>query len=206
MAYVDFDLRKAVQSFELTENDETDLFADVQPIEPSNSLKDFLDDLVPVALGINSEQARREYIISPILIEARRRSRAKINVFPGVMLKVDETRGLTGYCDYLIARSARLYYLESPLVAVVEAKREELNAGLGQCVAEMVAIQMFNEKDGRPVPAVYGAVTSGTNWRFLILEGNSLSIDLPEYTLRDLAKILGILVEFAGGGPTPAEP
>jgi hypothetical protein len=155
MAYVDFDLRKAVQSFELTENDETDLFADVQPIEPSNSLKDFLDDLVPVALGINSEQARREYIISPILIEARRRSRAKINVFPGVMLKVDETRGLTGYCDYLIARSARLYYLESPLVAVVEAKREELNAGLGQCVAEMVAIQMFNEKDGRPVPAVY---------------------------------------------------
>ncbi len=121
------------------------------------------------------------------------------------MLRVDEPNGLTGYCDYLIARSSKLFYLESPIVAVVEAKREDLIAGLGQCVAEMVAIQMFNEKDGRSLPVVYGSVTSGSNWRFLRLEGKSLSIDLPEYTLRDLAKILGILVSFVDGGPKPAE-
>ncbi len=203
MAYVDFDLRKAVQTFGLTESDQIDLFAHAEPIEPSESLQELLQDLVPVALGINSEQARREYIISPILLEARRRSRTKINVLPGVMLKVDEPKGLTGYCDYLISRSPKLYYLESPIVAVVEAKREDLNAGLGQCAAEMVAIKIFNERDGRPVPTVYGAVTSGTNWRVLKLEGQSLSIDLPEYVLRDLAKILGILVEIAGGGPEP---
>jgi hypothetical protein len=201
MAYVDFDLRKVVRTFDLAENDGIDLFRDVEPVEPSESLRNLLEELVPVALGINTEQARREYIISPILIEAKHRSRAKITVLPGVMLKVDETKGLTGYCDYVIARSSKLYYLESPLVSVVEAKREDLIAGLGQCAAEMVAIQMFNEREGRPMPAVYGAVTSGSNWRFLKLEGKFLFIDRPEYVLRDLSKILGILVDIAGNDP-----
>ena len=48
-----------------------DLFEETAPIEPSDSLQAVLKDLVPVALGINSERARREYIISPILLEAR---------------------------------------------------------------------------------------------------------------------------------------
>jgi hypothetical protein len=204
MAYVDFDLRKAVNAFGLTENDRIDLFPNIEPIEPSDSLNELLAELTPIALGVNTEQARREYIISPILIEAMRRCAGKINVLPGIMLKVDEPKGLTGYCDYLIARSSKLYYLESPVVAVVEAKREDLNAGLGQCVAEMVAIQIFNEREGEPIAAVYGGVTSGTNWRFLRLEGTSLSIDLREYPLQNLAKILGILVTASGGGG-PAE-
>ena len=95
------------------------------------------------------------------------------------------------------ARSSSRYFVEAPLVAVVEAKREDLTSGLGQCAAEMVAIQIFNEKDGRPTPVVYGAVTSGSNWRFLKLEGSTLFIDQPEYYLRDAAKILGILVGIA---------
>lgn len=199
MAYVDFDLRKAVRSFGLTENDQTDLFSGIDPIEPSESLARSLADLVPRALAINTEQARREYIISPILTEARRRSAVEINVFPGVMLRVDEPRGLTGYCDYLIARSSRLFYLEAPIVAVVEAKREDLISGLGQCAAEMVAIQLFNEKDGSPIAAVHGAVTSGSNWRFLKLEGTDLFLDVKEYFLDDLARILAILVRVSRG-------
>ena len=102
-----------------------------------------------------------------------------------------------GYCDYLIARSPKLYYLEGPLVAVVEAKREDISAGLGQCVAEMVAIQLFNEKEGTPMPVVYGCVTSGNLWRFLKLKGQDLFIDLPEYHHHQVATILGILVSMA---------
>ncbi len=199
MAYVDFDLRKAVETFGLIETDQVNLFADVEPLEPSEIVRVILEEVAPVALGINTEQARREYIISPILVEARRRSKVPINVFPGVLFKVDEPRGLTGYCDYIIARSSKIFYVESPIVAVVEAKKEDLVAGLGQCVAEMVAIQLFNEKYERPLPAVYGSVTSGSNWRFLKLEGRSLSIDRPEYVLLDIGKILGILVSFVRG-------
>jgi hypothetical protein len=197
MAFADFDLKTAVQRFQLSEDRKTNLFRGVEPIEPSGYLRDWLDEFAPVALGINTEQARREYIIAPILAEAKRRSRTEINVLPGVMLTVDPARGLTGYCDYLIAQSPEFYYVQAPVVAVVEAKPEDLIAGLGRCVAEMVAIQLINEKEGTPLPVVYGCVTSGSNWRFLRLKQSDLSIDLPEYYLQDVAKLVGILVRMA---------
>jgi hypothetical protein len=199
MAYADFDLRTAVQKFELTTIEDIDLFAEVEPIEPSDSVKGFLAEFSPYAMGIDSEQARREFIISPILTEAKRRSKVEISLLPGVVLSVDPSRGLTGSCDYLIVRSPELYYVESPIIAVVEAEQEDLIAGLGPCVAEMVAIQLFNDRDGTPLPVVYGCVTSGTLWRFLRLTGKNLNIDRPEYYLRDTAKILGILVTLARG-------
>jgi hypothetical protein len=71
-----------------------------------------------------------------------------------------------------------------------------LIAGLGQCAAEMVAIQLFNEKEGTPVPAVYGCVTSGSNWRFLKLQGKELSIDVREYHMQEVDKLVGILVQI----------
>lgn len=201
MAYVDFDLKKVVQTFGLIENDESHQFEVVEPIEPSDLLRGILEEFAPVALGFNTEQARREFIISPILTEVKRRSRSRIQVVPGAILKVDEPRGLTGYCDYVISRSPRIYYLESPVVAIVEARREDLIAGMGQCAAEMVAIQLFNEREGTPMAATYGCVSSGNLWRFLKLEGNALFIDFPEYGLGHLARIVGILVDIAGCDP-----
>jgi hypothetical protein len=118
---------------------------------------------------------------------------------PGIPLPVDPAQGLTGVCDYLIARSRNLYYLKAPAVAVVEAEREDLIARLGECVAEMVAMQLFNGKDGLSLPALYGCVTSGSTWRFLELKGKDLAIDRGEYYLGEVAKILGILVSLVRG-------
>ncbi len=64
----------------------------------------------------------------------------------------------------------------------------------------MVAIRLFNEKDHSEVPAVYGCVTSGSNWRFLRLEGNRLSIDRQEYYLPQAGKIIGIFIHLIGTG------
>ena len=66
----------------------------------------------------------------------------------------------------------------------------------------MVGMRVFNDKDGTPFPALYGAVSSGTNWRFLRLEGDVLTIDRPEYHVRETGTILGILVQIMGG-PKP---
>ncbi len=68
MAFGDFDLKTAVQKFGLTEHRNTDLFAAVEPLEPSELLRAWLDELAPVALGVNSEKARSEFIIAPVLI------------------------------------------------------------------------------------------------------------------------------------------
>jgi len=83
---------------------------------------------------------------------------------------------------------------------VVEAKREDLVGALGQCTASMVALREFNDRDGTPVPAVFGVVTSGTVWRFLRLADTVLTIDRQEYYLRDAAAIVGILVHIADMG------
>ena len=197
MAYADFDLKRAVHTFGLTEERNTDLFAGIEPLEPSEFLRVWLDEFAPLALGVNSEKARSEFIIAPTLAEAKRRAGSSVNVLPGVTFEVDKEQGLDGFCDFLIVRSAEIYYVQEPILAVVEAKREDLVAGLGPCVAEMVAIRLFNEREGTPIPAVFGCVTSGSNWRFLKLEGSTLLIDRPEYYLRDTAKIVGILVGIA---------
>ncbi len=199
MSYADYDLRTAVQTFGLTERRDTDMFAAVGPLEPSGFLRVWLDEFAPLALGVNSERARSEFIIAPVLAETQRRAEHKVNVLPGVAFDVDKTRGLTGFCDYLVARSQEIFYVQGPILAVVEAKKEDLVSGLGQCAAEMVAIGLFNEREGTPVPAVFGCVTSGSIWRFLKLEGSTLFIDKPEYYLRDAPKILGILVSIARG-------
>jgi activator of 2-hydroxyglutaryl-CoA dehydratase len=82
---------------------------------------------------------------------------------------------------------------------LVEAKKEDILAGLGQCVAEMVAAQIFNEREGNEISVIYGTVTSGTNWKFLKLEGQVIEIDLNEYYLSDVNKILGILASAVRG-------
>jgi hypothetical protein len=199
MAYSDFDLKTAVQRFALTEVRDIDLFLDVEPVEPSEFLRIWLETFAPVALGVNTERARSEFIIAPMLAETKLRVGPSVNVLPGVAFEVDKQQGLAGFCDYLIVRSPEFYYVQAPILAVVEAKKEDLVAGLGQCAAEMVAIRLFNEREGTPVAAVFGCVTSGSNWRFLRLEGSKIAIDRPEYYLRDAAKILGILAGIARG-------
>jgi hypothetical protein len=196
----DFDLRTALQTFGLTVQRDIDLFASVAPLETSEFLRTWLDEFGPVALGVNSEKARSVFLITPILVEARRRSAGPMNVLPGVTLDVDRSRGLSGFCDFVIAGSAEYYFLKGPLVAVVEAKREDLIGGLGQCAASMVAIREFNVSDGTPVDVVYGAVTSGSIWRFLKLSGSVLGIDPHEYYLHESGKIVAILVHMAGNG------
>jgi ABC-type uncharacterized transport system substrate-binding protein len=63
----------------------------------------------------------------------------------------------------------------------------------------MLAAQIFNEREGNNIPVVYGAVTSGTNWKFLKLDGKVIEIDLSEYYLKDVNKILGILASGIRG-------
>lgn len=199
MAFSDFDLRRVLTDFSLTANEDTDLFADVPPVEPGDAIRHWLAQYEKIAVGVGSEKARSEYIITPVFAEARRLAGNAFNVLPGVTLEVDRTRGLTGVCDYIVARSAELYFLRAPLVAVVEGKKEDIIGGLGQCAAEMVAIRLFNEKDQVTTPRVFGCVTTGMAWRFLKLEGDTLSIDRVEYHLHNLPKLLGILTTIANG-------
>lgn len=83
---------------------------------------------------------------------------------------VEPAEGLVGFCDYLLARSPDALLIEAPVLAVVEAKKEDIPGGDGPCIAEMEAARRFNDAAGTPRPTIYGAVTTGDIWSFLSLE------------------------------------
>ncbi|MFN6540110.1 MAG: hypothetical protein RM021_027695 [Nostoc sp. EkiNYC01] len=193
MAYSDFSLAKAKQEFSLTTLEKRDIFAGVPELAASNLLAETLNYNLEIALASNSEKARYELIIAPILVDLRRQLCEQIGLFSGIDFTVDNAKGLNGTCDFIITKSPEILILTAPVITVVEAKKENINAGLGQCAAEMVAAQTFNQQAGTGIKTIYGAVTTGSIWQFLKLEEQILTIDLSEYYLKDVNKILGIL-------------
>jgi len=201
MSYSEFtSIIKVKQAFGLTTVEGPRFLPQITPIDPSATLTDFLANSLPVAVATGSEKARSEMIITPVLLEVRKILQQNISLFSGEDFTVDYESGLNGICDYLISRSPEMLEIEAPAVAVVEAKKADLKTGIGQCVAEMVAMQKFNEAKGKPISVIYGGVSNGTQWRFLKLEEKIVSIDLNDYALPPVDEILGMLVWMVRDG------
>jgi len=199
MAYSDFDLIKVRKDFGLQLDEQPDLFADISPVQPSATLANTLVETAHLAIAINTEKARSEMLIIPVLLDIWRQAQSQISLFSGTEFSVDEARGLTGYCDYILSRSKEQLTINVPVVIIVEAKNENIKGGLGQCIAAMIAAQIFNEREGNAIETIYGAVTTGEIWKFLKLAGAVVAIDLSDYYIvRDVHKILGILSQGVG--------
>lgn len=201
MAYSDFSLQEVAQRFQLLIEEHDNLFAAIPEIVPGDFLRTLLDENVPLALALSTEKARSELIIAPVLVEVRKLAQRQISLFSGVDFSVDTAQGLTGVCDFLIAQSREQFFVRAPVVVIVEAKNENFKVGMGQCSATMVAAQYFNAREGTGLTTMYGAVTTGNVWKFLQLEGNTLCIDLPEYHIDSVGKILGVLLTMVGHHP-----
>jgi len=199
MAYSDFDLKKVRKDFGLQIDEQPDLFADVMPVQPGATLTNALAETTHLALAIHTEKARSEMIVTPVLLEIWRQAQFQISLFSGTEFNVDEGQGLTGYCDYILSRSKEQLIVNSPVFMIVEAKNENIKGGLGQCIAQMTAARIFNEREGNAIESIYGSVTTGEIWKFLKLVDSVASIDLSDYYIvRDVNKILGILWQGIG--------
>jgi hypothetical protein len=196
MAYNQFTAHDLTERFGLRYVDVDDLFGAAPPVPIDPALTWYLKQTVPLALSISTEKARSEMIITPVLIEARRQRKGAVSLFSGTEFTVDPERGLNGFCDYLLSLSKTQIEIEAPVIAIVEAKNENIRAGVPQCVAEMFAARVFNEQRGRTTSVVFGAVTSGSEWRFLQLRGSTVEIDTTEYYPGDVDRIVGVLVHM----------
>jgi len=194
MAYSDFKLSELIKTFGLTLSETVDLFADVKEVESSKNLAFNLKENIPLAVAIGTEKARSEMIIVPILLEMKRRLKHQISLFSGTDFNVDFDKGLNGICDFIISLSPEQLFVKAPVITLVEAKNDNIKSGLGQCVAEMIAAQLFNEREGNDIQPIYGVVTTGELWKFLKLESKLVSIDLSNYPVGNANKILGILL------------
>jgi hypothetical protein len=193
MPYSQFDIEKVRVDFNITILEKVGIFTEVAEISYSNYLAETLRFNTSIALAINSEKSRSEMIIAPILLELKRLYPEKVSLFSGKDFTVDVEKGLNGFCDFLISDSPQQLVITSPVIAVVEAKNENIEAGLGQCMAEMIAAQIFNQRKGNPVTRILGSVTTGSSWKFMRLEGTTIEVDLNEYFVNQVGKILGIL-------------
>lgn len=194
MVYSDFTLESACRAFGLKLDHHQDLHAEIEEAPVGEQLQAILQENVSLATSIHTEKARSELIVAPILVEVRKLIDRRISLFSGIDFNVDPSKGLSGVCDFILSASANQLFLEAPAVMIVEAKNYNLKAGFGQCVAEMVAARLFNESRGREPTTIHGAVTTGTLWQFLKLDGPTVYVDLLEYHLDRLEKILAILL------------
>lgn len=197
MAYSEFSLQTVVDRFGLSVEQDTGHFSAVPPLAPLSAiLMTLLAEQVPLAVAINTEKARSEMIVVNILTELRRQFPDRLSLFSGVELDVEKSESLNGYCDFLISLSSQQLMVSAPIVTLVEAKNADLPAAWGQCVAEMLAAQRFNQQRGNELPRIYGVVTSGTSWMFGFLEQKRVVIDLQEYAIDEPERILGVLASM----------
>ncbi len=145
-------------------------------------------------LALVSEKARSEFIVAPILLAVRELSGGRVAILSGQRLDVDPARQLLGECDFLLSESEPLPRLRAPLLAVLEAKRNDIDAGLGQCAAQMIAAQIFNERAGRIARPVFGCVTTGEDWQFLRLDGSVLVIEASRRYINQVGAVLAALL------------
>ena len=193
MPYSNFTVKKVQKDFGIQIIEKVDLFSSIGSREIGDHLKQTLLDNVSLAVAVNTEKARSELIIAPVLIEIRKIFNKEISFFSGIELNIDRERDLTGFCDFIISQSSEQLFLNTPVITVVEAKNDNIMSGLGQCAAEMIASRIFNEQEGTILSKIYGVVTSGNMWKFLKLEGNAIHIDLDDYSIKEISKIVGIL-------------
>lgn len=196
MAYHEFTLESVRDAFGLKVTSE-DLFSQVEERALNETVLDYLRRASGLVRLSRTEKAKSEFIIAPILVELAYQFREQISLFSGVEFNVDRSRGLNGVCDFMISKAPSEVILTAPVITVVESKNDNLGSGLGQCIAAMVAAQIYNETRGISAPAIYGVVTIGSEWQFLRLEGDFATLDAKEYYLNQLPKVFGILTHIA---------
>jgi hypothetical protein len=124
MAYSDFTMQSVKK-----------MFPHSGALEPSGWLQETLTLSVKLALSSSSKKARSEFIIAPILLELERRNEDKFAIFSGERLDVDNEHGLKGECDFILSKGPVSSTIQVPIFALVEAKKNDIKEGLGQCIA-----------------------------------------------------------------------
>lgn len=188
MAFSDFKtISEVLERFRITYV-ETDFFHVAEPSEPSEH---FLQDFAFCREHIDifaSEAARCEAIIFPILKEIYKRYADRYALWIQKPITYDET--LNGTPDYLISTKSELGrpVVGTPLIILVEAKKNDFEQGWGQCLAELVTAQKINKNLEFPV---YGIVSDGTWWQFGRLIADAFTQNRTSFDVDNLPLLFG---------------
>jgi len=178
-----FTLPKALKQLGVTQLQSWQIEAEA--IAPSAFFQERLSRLQRV-FDLRSYEESKKLLIDAICEEAILKFEC-LKIWKGAALESDT---LTGNVDYLIAENRA--YLEAPLVCIIEAKKDNFEQGLAQCLVEMQACQWKNRQLGHDID-VLGIVTNGDAWQFYKLTIAGQIYETLLYSLNDLPAILGAL-------------
>lgn len=195
MSYSDFKtLDQVNKELGIVIRGDNKLYIHVEPVHVTSWFQETMNMAYTKAIRINTESARQALIVDNVFMELQQH--VTMSFFIENAFNIDSSKGLTGNPDGIISKSENDLYITSPVVVLVEAKKSDLGGGLAQCVAEMEAARLFNERENHPISPVYGVVTDGVLWQFLSLKENTATIDSYLYNFDDGSKIIGILKFF----------
>lgn len=136
-----------------------------------------------------NEQTKREMLVAPIVQQIIANTNALIRIeYP-----VNVSNQLQGNVDYLLS----LPNLRELLV--IEAKRDDLDYGFTQLMAELIGLDQWERSPSiEQQPVLVGALTSGQTWLFGVLHRRERRIEqgVNLYTLpEDTETLLRILID-----------
>ncbi|CAK0772211.1 conserved hypothetical protein [Gammaproteobacteria bacterium] len=187
MSYADFTLETVKTKLGITHTREPLSLPYENRVMPNPERSIILEDLI-LATSINTEKARSELIVMPILKKVAKDTHTSL--FSGNRFDVDQSRDLSGFIDFLISKNSDQMVIERPILILIEAKNQDIASGYGQCIAEMVAAQIKNQNND----TVHGCVTTGEIWVFLELRDCHVRIDACSYYIKDIDSIYSFLL------------
>ena len=192
MSYSKFTIERVIKEFnlKLQQVEFISNNSDIKNLQPSNYIEEYLNNSYSFALSLATEKAESEFIIAPILLEVKNKFNNNVTFFSGQRFDIDVDKNLSGICDFIFSQTQQSLYIEKPVLFVVEVKESNIKSGLGQCIAELVAAQIYNNNFDK---YVYGTVTNGREWQFIRLKDNKVEININLMPTYPLEKLIGIL-------------
>jgi hypothetical protein len=170
------------------------LFTAFEHVAPSSLLVQILERNTYNRTAYFNEKSRSEGIVYPILSELQAIFLSKFALYSGANIDGDKELGLNGECDFVLSQAEQSIELERPVFCIVEAKDNDIELGIPQCISQLCGARLYNQKSEGFLPTtLYGAVTTGTEWNFMQLKDNIVMIDNDLYSLKNLPELLGVL-------------
>jgi hypothetical protein len=178
-----FTLAEAYKELGLTKLIEWKL--ETLPVEPSAYYYERMRR-VRDKFDLTSAQRGKQLLIDAVCEEALD-GIPNLKIWKAAAIQSDELMGLV---DYIAAPDRD--YLDTPLLCIVEAKKDDFEQGLAQCLVEMKACQESNGQTGAAID-VYGVVTNGAGWVFYRFTTDRQVFESRLYSLGEIDEILGSL-------------
>ena len=190
MSYSNFTFKKLKAEFGIS-NQVVQLFNEIKPIQISKKLAE--DLALATTLPVRSEKAKSELIVMPILLDLMKRNEQFFTIYSGDTLNADKARGLTGECDFILGKNTGTFDINTPIITILEAKKNDVEVGIPQCAAQMLGARIYNKEYDNEIKTIYGCVTTADTWVFLKLEKDTVYIDKQKYYLSEIDRLLGVL-------------